>query len=149
MLYYFQQLSPVSAVANPAGAAGPAAAMVLAALAAIIRVDIPSPAGGLARIWRWPWIVTLSRAGAPGAATPYRRRRTRPGSLGLVLTFYVLLFAATCGRGLRAGPERLFGGPFWYRLASCLPGWVGRVNISAGDVGDRGLARALESRMVA
>jgi competence protein ComEC len=108
MLYYFQQLSPVSLLANPLALPAQPPLMVLGGLAALLG-SVYLPLGRLAATLAWPWIVYTIRilellARAPAAALNVGRV-----SPWLVLGFYVLLFAGT-----------FWGGRLWSWLSSRL-----------------------------
>jgi competence protein ComEC len=111
MLVYFQQLSPVSLLANPLALPAQPPLMVLGGLAALLGL-IYLPLGRLAAYLAWPWIVYTIRilellSRAPAAALNVGRV-----SPGLVLAFYVLLFAATLWGGrLRDWLGHRFGEP--------------------------------------
>jgi competence protein ComEC len=106
MVYYFQQLSPVSLLANPLALPAQPPLMVLGGLAALLGL-ISLPLGRLAALLAWPWIVYTIRmlellAQAPAAALNVGRV-----SPWMAPAFYALLFAGT-----------LWGGRLW--------GWLGR-----------------------
>jgi competence protein ComEC len=106
MLVYFQQLSPVSLLANPLALPAQPPLMVLGGLAALLGL-VYLPLGRLAAYLAWPWIAYTIRvleflARMPGAALSVGRV-----SLWLVLAFYVLLFGIT-----------FWGGRLWSWLSS-------------------------------
>ena len=122
ILYYFQQLSPVSLLANPLALPAQPPLMVFGGLAALLGT-IYLPLGRLAAYLAWPWIVYTIRvleflSQAPAAALSVGK--VNPW---IVATFYVLLFAITLwGERL----WRWLGSRFGERFSGPSPrlGWV-------------------------
>ena len=111
MLYYFQQLSPVSLLANPLALPAQPPLMVFGGLAALLGL-VSLPLGQVAASLAWPWVVYTIRvlellAQAPAAAISVGRV-----SPWFVVTFYMLLFASTFwGERLWKGLGSRFGEP--------------------------------------
>ena len=98
MLYYFQQFSIVSLLANPLALPAQPPLMVLGGLAALSGV-IYFPLGQLLAYLAWPWLVYTIRvlewlAQAPAAALNVGRLDPR-----WLVAFYLLLFASTLWGG--------------------------------------------------
>jgi competence protein ComEC len=106
MVYYFQQFSLVSLLANPLALPAQPPLMVLGGLAALLGL-IYLPLGRLAAYLAWPWIVYTIRVLEFLARAPAAALSVGQVSPWLVLTFYVLLFAIT-----------LWGGRLWGWLSS-------------------------------
>jgi competence protein ComEC len=137
MLYYFQQLSPVSLLANPLALPAQPPLMVLGGLAALLG-SVYLPLGRLAAFLAWPWIVYTIRILEFLARAPAAALNVGHVGPGLVLAFYVLLFAAT-----------FWGGRLWSWLSGRLGeppprlGWAVNVVLAllAVVVWQRALAR--------
>ena len=111
MLYYFQQLSPVSLLANPLALPAQPPLMVLGGLAALLGA-VYLPLGRLAAYLAWPWLVYTIRVLEVLARAPAAALNVGRFSPWWLVAFYGLLFSITLWGGrLRSWLREHFSEP--------------------------------------